>query len=322
MQALVHTAYGSPEEVLAVRELEQPTPATGEVLVRVRAAGVARGAWLITKGLPYIARPAYGLRAPRHPIAGLEFAGTVATLGPDVSGFAPGEAVFGHHLGALAEYVAVPAEALARKPERITFPQAAVVPISGTAALQAVRDAGRVAAGQRVLVIGASGSVGTFAVQLAKAQGATVVGVASRRNLDRVRALGADDTIDYTREGIAARGDGYDVILDLAGNRPVARLRRLLRRDGTLVIVGGSGGRWTMGFQRTVGGMLLSPFVPQRIVGLISTPNGADLRLLASWIAEGRLTPLAQEPLPFRRAAEAVALAGAGHGVGAIAVAL
>ncbi len=322
MRAVVQSGFGSAGDVLRVADIEQPAAGRADVLVRVSMVGIAKGNWLLTHGLPYIARPAYGMRVPKQRVAGLQFAGTVAALGEEVSGFSVGDAVFGYHPGALAEFVAAPAGALALTPPGIGAAQAAATPISGLAALQAVRDGGRVRPGDRVLVIGASGGVGSFAVQIAKAFGAEVTGVAGTRNLQMVRDLGADAVVDYTREDPTAGSPGYDVIIDIAGNRPVSRLRAALAPDGTLVIVGGTGGRWTMGFQRTLGAMLLAPFVRHRIVGLLSEPNGPDLAALAELLASGKLVPVVQAPYPLSRVAEAIEAAGAGHGAGTVVVTL
>lgn len=321
MRALTQSAFGPAPEVLSVQNVAAPTPAAGELLVRVRAAGIAKGNWLVTRGLPFIARPSYGFRRPTDPIAGLQFAGVVeATNAPD-SGLAVGDEVFGQHPGAFAELVAVPAAMVARKPALVSFAQAAATPISGFAALQAVRAAA-LAPGQRVLVVGASGGVGSFTVQIAKGKGAHVTGVASTRNIERLRALGADDVIDYTRERIDARGELYDAVIDIAGNRPVSALRRVLTPTGTLVIVGGSGGRWTMGFQRTLGAMLLNRFVRQRLIGLLSQPNAADLNELASLMADGTITPLVHPPVQLERAADAIERVGRGEVAGSLVVAL
>lgn len=317
----MQSGFGVATDVLSVAEIAEPPVGPQEVLVRVEAAGVAKGNWLITRGLPYIARPLYGVFTPKHRIAGLQFAGTVAALGEGVDGLEIDDAVFGLHAGAFAERVAAPAAALARVPAGISLEQAAATPISGLAALQAVRDAGRVRPGQRVLVIGASGGVGSFAVQIAKAFGANVTGVASTRNLDTVRELGADHVVDYTREDPIAGRPGYDVIVDIAGNRPVSRLRKALAPGGTLAIVGGTGGRWTMGFGRTIGGVLLGRFVRQRIVAVLSAANREDLGVLADLMATGKLRPLVQPTEPLDSAAEVVEMVGAGHGAGTMILA-
>jgi len=322
MKAIIQSGYGAATDVLSITEVDRPSIGPSDVLVRVKAVGIAKGNWLVTHGLPYIARPSYGVRAPKHRVAGLQFAGTVATLGGNVEGLSVGDAVFGFRAGALAEFVATAADSLAPKPVGVTFEQAAAAAISGVAALQAVRDGGRVQPGCQVLVIGASGGVGSFAVQIAKAFGGTVTGVASGRNSAMVRDLGADRVIDYTEEDPIAGDDRYDVIIDIAGNRPVARLRKALVRGGSLVIVGGTGGRWTMGFERTIGAMLLAPLVRHRIVGLLSTPNVPDLMALSELMASGRIAPVVQPSYPFLRAAEAVEAVGVGHGSGTLVVTL
>lgn len=316
MKAIIQSAFGPAHDVLAVAEIERPAVGAADVLVRVLAAGVAKGNWLITHGLPWIARPSYGWRTPKERVAGLQFAGVVEAVGAEVAAFSTGDAVFGTHAGALAEFVAVPERAMARKPDSVTFEEAAAAPISGLAALQAVRDAGKVQPGQRVLVVGASGGVGSFAVQVAKALGAEVTGVASTQSLALVRELGADHVVDYTREDVTARLGAYDVVIDIAGNRPVSHLRRALAPGGTLVIVGGTGSRLTMGFERTIGGMLLSPFVKQRIVGLISTPNQADLEALAELMAHGKVVPAVERRFALEEAAEAIETVGSGRAKG------
>jgi NADPH:quinone reductase-like Zn-dependent oxidoreductase len=322
MQAIVQDRYGAPEEVLALREIDPPAVEAGAVLVRVHAAAVGRGDWLLARGLPYVARVGYGLRAPKHRVAGLEVAGRVAAVGGGVTRFRPGQEVFGWGHGAFAEYAAVAAGALAPKPATLTLEEAAAVPISAFAALQALRDAGRVRAGQRVLIVGASGGVGTFAVQLAKAFGAAVTAVCSTRHVDLVRTLGADDVVDYTREGLTARGRRYDLILDVAGNRPLAELRRALTPAGTLVFVGGSGGPWLMGMGRTVRALAVAPFVRQRLRPFFSKENQADLVALSGLIEAGKVTPVIGRTYPLRATPEAVRALGAGHGQGKTVIAV
>jgi NADPH:quinone reductase-like Zn-dependent oxidoreductase len=316
MKAIIHEAFGTPSEVLRLDDIDIPTIGPDEVLVRVHATAVAKGDWLITQGLPYIARPSYGIRSPKHRVAGLEFAGVVDAVGSDVTRFVPGDEVVGWGNEALAEYAAVVQDQLVSKPSAINFAQAAALPVSGFAALQAVRDHGEVGSGDRVLVIGASGGVGSFAVQIAKALGAEVTGVASTRNLDLVRSLGADHVIDYTIEGIGDGGRRFDVIIDIAGNRPLSELRRALEPDGTLVIVGGSGGRATMGFGRTVRASLLSPFVGQRLRALISKPNTTDLEALVGFVENGALTSQVDNTYPLAEAPAAIDLVGAGRSRG------
>ena len=264
MKAIVQDAYGS-TDVLELRDIDKPVIADDEVLVRVHAAGVDRGVWHVMTGLPYPIRLAgYGLRAPKTPVPGMDVAGVVEAVGKDVTRFQPGDEVFGIGKGAFAEYARVPENKLAPKPANLTFEQAAAIAISGLTALQGLRDHGRVEAGQKVLIIGASGGVGTYAVQLAKAFGAEVTAVCSTTKVDMVRSLGADHVIDYTRDDFAKGEQRYDVILDIGGNSSLARLRRVLSPRGTLVIMGGeTSGRWLGGSDRQIRAMLLSPFVSQ-----------------------------------------------------------
>jgi NADPH:quinone reductase-like Zn-dependent oxidoreductase len=292
MKAIVRDRYGS-AEVLHLKDVELPRVGDEEVLVRVRAAGLDRGAWHIMAGLPYLLRGAgYGLRRPKVAGLGSELAGVVEAVGAKVTGLEPGEAVFGTCAASFAEYASTGPDKLARMPANLSFEQAAAVPVSAVTALQALRDRGRVHAGQYVLVIGASGGVGTFAVQIAKALGANVTGVSSTKKLDLVRSLGADHVIDYTHADIAVGGRRYDVVLDVGGNRPLSQLRRVLTGDGTLVIVGGEGGgRWTGGIHRQLGTMAVSPFVRQRLGTFIAKPNRTDLDALRALIEAGSVTP-------------------------------
>jgi len=292
MKAIIRDRYGS-VDVLHVGEVAVPEVADDEVLVRVRAAGLDRGAWHLMAGLPYLLRVAgYGVRRPKVPGLGSELAGVVEAVGANVRGLAAGDAVFGGARASFAEYASTQPDKLARMPANVSFEQAAAVPVSGVTALQAVRDRGRVATGQRVLVIGASGGVGSFAVQIAKALGADVTGVASTQKVDFVRSLGADHVIDYTQADITDDGTRYDVVLDIGGNRPLSQLRRVLNSDGTLVIVGGEGGdRWTGGLHRQLGATVLSLFVSQRLGTFIAKPSSADLDALRSLIETGSVTP-------------------------------
>jgi NADPH:quinone reductase-like Zn-dependent oxidoreductase len=292
MKAIVRDRYGS-ADVLHLSDVEVPEVGDEEVLVRVRAAGLDRGAWHIMAGLPYLLRVAgYGLRRPKNPGLGSELAGVVEAVGANVTGIAPGEAVFGTCSASFAEYAVTEPDKLARMPANADFAHAAAVPVSAVTALQALRDHGRVRAGQRVLVIGASGGVGTFAVQIAKALGADVTGVASTAKVDLVRALGADHVIDYMRADITDDGTRYDVVLDIGGNRPLSQLRRVLTGDGTLVIVGGEGGgRFTGGIHRQLSAMVLSLIVRQHLRTFIAKPNRTDLDALRSLIEAGSVTP-------------------------------
>jgi NADPH:quinone reductase-like Zn-dependent oxidoreductase len=290
------------------------------VLVRVHAAGVDRGVWHLMAGSPYAVRLATGLRAPRHRVRGRELAGVVEAVGAEVTAVRPGDRVFGIGEGTFAEYAAAREAKLAPMPAGLSAEEAAVVPISGTTALQAVRDHGRVQAGQSVLVIGASGGVGTFAVQLAKAAGAHVTAVGSTEKLDVVRSLGADDVVDYRTTDLLSLGRRFDVVLDIGGNRPLRNLRRLLAPAGTLVIVGGEdGGRW-LGMGRQVLALLLSPFSRQTLRMFVASENAADLVALTDHIEAGRVTPVLDRSFPLDQAAAAVAHMSTGKARGKVAV--
>ena len=321
MQAITHTGFGNPADSLSITEIPAPEITPDQVLIRVEAVGLARGDWLITAGLPYVARPMYGLRTPKQPVAGQVLAGRIEDVGAEVTRFAKGDEVFGWGEGTLAELAAIPAGQVAPKPKSVSMAQAASIPVSGFAALQAVRDQGEVTAGMRVLVIGASGGVGSLATQIALSQGAEVTGVAGPSNLQMVRDLGAD-VIDYTIGEITDQGRVFDVIVDMAGNRPLRTLRKALTPRGTLVIVGSTGGKATMGFGRTVRAMMLSPFVKQRLRSLISKPNRTDLEALADLMESGTLTPRIGATYPLADIAAAVTAAGAGRGGGATVVSI
>jgi NADPH:quinone reductase-like Zn-dependent oxidoreductase len=302
MTSIVQDRYGPvPEEVLRVGEIDKPTFRPDEVLVRVRAASVDRGTWHLMAGVPYPIRIAgFGLRRPKNANPGRSLAGTIEAVGADVTGFKPGDEVFGSCTGSFAEYARARTSMLAPKPTNLSFEQAAAVPISGLTALQAVRDHGRIQAGQRVLIIGASGGVGTFAVQVAKAYGAEVTGVCSPAKAELVRALGADHTIDYTREDFADGRHRYDVILDVGGNRRLAVLRRALTPRGRLVIVGGeTDGRWLGGIDRQLRAHLLSPFVGQTLGTFVSSENAEDLRAIRELIEAGKITPAIDRTYPL-----------------------
>lgn len=295
MAAIVQEQYGAaPEQVLRFERIDRPAITAEEVLVRVRAASVDRGTWHIMAGLPYPIRLAgFGVRRPKQGNPGRALAGTVEAVGGDVSGFEPGDRVFGICDGSFAEYARVRTDKLAHHPANLSFEQAAAVPISGLAALQAVRDHGRVQPGERVLIVGASGGVGTFAVQIAKAFGAEVTGVASAAKVGAVRALGADHVVDYTREDFTTGPQRYDVILDIGGNRRLFHLRRALTPRGRLVIVGGeTDGRLLGGSDRQIRGILLSPFIGQKLGTFVASENAEDLAALRDLVEAGKLTPV------------------------------
>jgi NADPH:quinone reductase-like Zn-dependent oxidoreductase len=320
MQAIVQHTYGSPD-VLELEDIDTPVVGEGEVLVRVLAASAHIGDWHIMTGLPYLGRMAFGLRAPKARVRGTDVAGRVESVGKDVTQFRPGDDVFGSCDGAFAEYATARKDKIAPKPANLTFEQAATVPTSGCTALQALRDAGKVQPGQTVLIIGAAGGVGSFAVQLAKAFGARVTGVCSTTKMDLVRSLGADEVIDYTREDFAGTGQRYDLILDIAGNRSVSHLRRALAPQGHLVIVGGEGGgRWFGGIGRQLGASLLSPFVSQKLGTFIAKANGEDLVALKELIEAGKVTPVIDTTYPLSDVPEAIRHLEEGHARGKVVI--
>jgi NADPH:quinone reductase-like Zn-dependent oxidoreductase len=312
MRAIVQDEYGT-AEVVELREIDRPEPRDGEVLVRVHAAGVGPDVWHLTEGVPYLARLEAGLRKPKRPVPGWDGAGVVEAVGGEVAGFEPGDEVFGSCHGSFAEYARAGTDKLAPKPANLTFEQAAAVPVSGVTALQALRDKGHVRAGQRVLVIGASGGVGTFAVQLATAYGAEVVGVCGPAGAELVRSLGATDVIDYTREEITDRPGGYDVIVDVAGMRPLSLLRRQLAPRGALAVVGGEGGGRWFGVGRTLHAALLTPFVRQRIRPFLAVTRQADLLVLKELVEQGKVTPVVDSTYPLEDAAAAIRHLKEGH---------
>ncbi|MFD3468996.1 NAD(P)-dependent alcohol dehydrogenase [Streptomyces sp. NPDC058682] len=322
MKAMVQDVYGSPE-VLRMEELDRPVAGPGEVLVRVHAAGVDQGVWHLMAGLPYAVRAVSGLRRPTTRVRGLDVAGVVEAVGPDVTRFREGDEVYGNCTGSFAEYARAKEGTLAPKPAGLSFEQAATVPVSACTALGAVRDSGRVKAGQSVLVLGASGGVGSFAVQVAKAYGAHVTGVCSTAKADLVRSLGADEVLDYTQQDPVDGSRRYDVILDIAGNRPIARLRRALTPRGTLVIVGGEGGgKWIGGNQRQLGAMLLSPFVGHRLRAHGTLVRHRALEALTELIEAGSVTPAVDRTYPLAEVPDAIRSLRDGQVRGKIAIRL
>lgn len=323
MQAIVQDRYGAaPEDVLRLAEIDRPTIGGDEVLVRVHAASVDRGTWHVMAGLPYPIRVAgFGLRRPKYSNPGRSLAGTVEAVGAEVTGFTPGDEVFGVCNGSFAEYARVRTEKLALKPVNLSFEQAAAVPISGLTALQAVRDHGQAQAGEKVLIVGASGGVGTFAVQIAKALGADVTGVCSTAKVDAVQALGADHIVDYTREDFADGRQRYDVVLDIGGNRRLSHLRRALTPRGRLVIVGGeTDGRWLGGSDRQLRATLLSPFVSQQLGTFIASENAAGLVTLRELIQAGTVAPAIDRTYPLAEVAAAIRYLLDGHARGKVVI--
>lgn len=319
MRAIVQETYGD-ADVLRLETVERPEIAENEVLVRVHAAGLDRGTWHLMAGQPYVMRLGFGLRGPRNPVPGTDVAGTVVAVGPAVTRFAVGDEVFGTGRGTFAEYAVAREDRLARKPAGLSFEEAAVVPVSATTALQALTDVGRVERGQQVLVTGASGGVGSYAVQLAKAFGAEVTGVAGTARLDLVRSLGADHVVDRTREDFADGTRRYDLILDIAGNPTLARLRRALTPTGTAVIVGGEGGGSWTGMSRQLRAVALSPFVRQRLTFFVARQRAADLERLVGLIEAGTVTPSIDRTYPLDQAPEAMRHLEAGKARGKVAI--
>ncbi len=321
MKAIVQDSYGS-TEVLRLRNLDTPAIADHEVLVHVRAAGVARGVSHLMTGLPYPIRlSGYGFRAPKNPVLGSDVAGVVEAVGAAVTRFQPGDEVYGIGHGTFAEYARAPENKLAPKPANLTFEQAAVVPVSGLTALQGLRDHGQVQPGQKVLITGASGGMGTFAVQLAKAFGAEVTAVCSTTKVDLVRSIGADHVLDYTRDDFADGKQRYDLILDIGGTPTLSRLRRALTPKGTVVIAGGeTGGRWLGGFDRQLRAVLLSKFVGQTLKTFICSENCEDLIVLTGLIESGQVTPVIDRTFPLAETPKAIRYLEDGHARGKVVV--
>ena len=308
MKAIVQDEYGSPD-VLGLQDVEKPEPRDGEALVRVHAAGVDAGVWHLMAGRPYFVRLfGIGVRRPSCRVRGSALAGRIEAVGRGVTGFRPGDEVMGSAQGSFAEYASARVDRLAPKPANLSFEQAAAVPISAVTALQGLRDVAKVRPGQTVLVTGAGGGVGTFAVQLAKDFGAEVTGVCSTAKVDVVRSIGADHVVDSARDDFTQAGRRYDVIVDIAGNRPLSHLRRALAARGTLVIVGGEGGgRWLGGFDRQlIRAPLLSLFVGQSLRPLASKERAQDLLVLRDLIEAGRITPVIDRTYPLSEAPEAI----------------
>jgi NADPH:quinone reductase-like Zn-dependent oxidoreductase len=320
MKAIAYHRYGPPE-VLGLEEVDEPVVQDDDVLVRVRAASVNPRDWHFLRGLPYVVRPV-GLRRPKSGVLGSDIAGQVEAVGKAVTRFRPGDEVFAFVLsGAFAEHAAVPEAVLGLKPATLTFEQAATVPLAALTALQGLRDHGRVQPGQKVLILGASGGVGTFAVQLAKSFGAEVTGVSSTRNLELVRSLGADHVIDYTREDFTRSGQTYDLIFQLAGTRSPSDLRRALTPKGTLVLSSGeSDGRWIGPLGRVIKAAVLSPLVRQRLGTFEAKQSGDDLRVLKELIESGKLAPVIDRTYPLIETPEAIRYLEKGHARGKVVV--
>jgi NADPH:quinone reductase-like Zn-dependent oxidoreductase len=324
VKAIVQDRYGEAEDVLRLADIDPPEIAADEVLLRVRAAGLDRGVWHVMAGLPYPIRLAgYGVRAPKNPVLGTDVAGIVEACGSDVRDFEVGDEVYGAGNGSFADYSRASADKLSRKPKNLSFEQAAAVPVSACTALQAVRDRAQVQSGQQVLVVGASGGVGTYVVQIARALGATVTGVCSTSKVELVRSLGADRVIDYTVGDFADGGSRYDAILDTGGMTSLARLRGALTARGTLVIIGGeTGGRLLGGSQRALMAMGISPFVGQKLGSFVAAVKAEDLASLTELIESGRVTPTIDRTYPLSGVAEAIRYLQDGQARGKVVITL
>jgi NADPH:quinone reductase-like Zn-dependent oxidoreductase len=315
MLAITQDNYGS-ADVLKLGDVDKPGIEPGEVLVRVHAASIHVGDWILMTGSPFIMRMATGLRKPKQRVPGTDVAGTVEAVGSAVTSLRPGDEVFGWCAGAFAEFARATEDHFVKKPASLTFEQAAAVGVSATTALQLLRDDGKVQPGQKVLINGASGGVGTFAVQIAKAFGAEVTGVTSTKNLDLVRSIGADHVIDYTREDFTTGKDRYDLILDNVGNHSMARTRAALAPTGTLISNGGGHANGKLG--RTVRAMLVSMFVRQQAGPTVKTQNHDDLVALTGLVDAGQVTPVIDRTYPLSATPEAIGHVAAGHARGTV----
>lgn len=320
MVAAVHHRYGEPSDVVDVEQVPVPPIGADEALVRVRAAGVNWADCSMTLGAPQVMRLGYGLSRPRKGIRGTDVAGVVVAVGSSVTGLTPGDEVFGYCTEAFAQYVVVDAEQLIIKPAGLSFEQAAAVPLAGCVAIQAVRDVGRVKPEDHVLVVGASGGIGSFTVQIAKAFGADVTGVCSTPNVELVRSLGADHVIDYTKQDFTLGDARYDMILDMADTHSLNDRRRVLNDDGTLIPNSGRGGRWVGSLPRIFKAWIVSPFVSQRLRPFLSLGKRSDLLALAELVEAGDLDPVVGSTFPLSETGTAIAVAGSGHALGKVVI--
>ena len=319
MKAIVQDRYGNPEAVLGLQEIAKPAVKDGEVLVRVHAASVHVGDWLVVTGVPYIARPAYG--KPKGRVPGTDIAGTVEAVGNGVTGLRPGDEVFGWCTGAFAEYASAPADHFVPKPTSLTFEQAAAVGVSASTALQLLRDQGKIKPGQKVLINGASGGIGTFAVQIAKTFGAEVTGVCSTRNVEMVRSIGADHVIDYTREDFTRNGHRFDFILDNVANHSLSDTRRVLTPSGKLQSNNGtSGGRWFGTLGTVLKSATVSMFERRQLGPAIKFANRADLLVLKELIEAGKITPVIDATYALSDTGRGLAHVGEGHARGTVVI--
>jgi len=322
MKAIVYYNYGSPD-VLQLQEIEKPIPGGDEVLIKVRAASVNPFDWHFMRGTPYLVRAIAGLRKPKVTRFGVDVAGQVEAVGRNVSEFKPGDEVFGTCRGAFADYVCTSESTLVTKPDNVTFEQAASVPIAAFTALQGLRDKGRIQKGQKVLINGAAGGVGTFAVQIAKSFGAEVTGVCSTRNVDLVRYIGADQVIDYTQENFTRNRQRYNLILDAVGNHSLSARTGVLSPEGILVMAGGSAGKWMVGaMARSVKALVLSRFGSQKMVGLLAKWSKEDLSIMSELMATGKVTPVIDRRYGLSEVPEAIRYLEEGHARGKVIITL
>jgi len=320
MKAIVYFRYGSPE-VLQCEEIEKPTPGDHEVLIKIRAASVNPYDWHFMRGEPYFIRLLAGLSKPKEARLGVDGAGQVEAVGRNVTQSKPGEPVFGACRGAFAEYACASEQALATKPENVTFEQAASVPIAALTALQGLRDKGKIQPGQKVLINGAAGGVGTFAVQIARSFGAEVTGVCSTRNLEMVRSIGADRVIDYTQEDFTKSAQQYDIVFDCVGNHSLPACRRVLNPRGIFVGAGGSPGRWMVDFfARGITGLAMAPFVTQKFVTFMAKPSKVDLTSIGDLMATGKVTPVIDRRYSLSEVPEAIRYLEEGHARGKVVI--
>jgi NADPH:quinone reductase-like Zn-dependent oxidoreductase len=325
VKAIVYRQYGSPD-VLHLEEIAKPSPADNEVLIKVRAAAVNPYDWHFMRGLPYLVRIIAGLREPKVTRLGFDVAGEVEAVGKNVTQFKPGDVVFGAcagaHAGAFAEYACAPESALATKPANVTFEQAAAVPLAAFTALQGLRDKGHIQPGQKVLVNGAAGGVGSFAVQIARSFGAEVTGVCSTRNVEMVRSIGADRVIDYTREDFTRSDQRYDLFLDTIGNHSLTACRRVLNPNGILVMAGGKSGRWKVGLLRGLRAKVLSGLSSRKLVGLFTKGSKEDLTFLRGLLEAGKITPVIDRSYKLNEVPEAIRYLEDGHARGKVLITL
>jgi NADPH:quinone reductase-like Zn-dependent oxidoreductase len=320
VKAIIQTRYGDPAEVLRVEEIPVPEVGPREVLVRVRATPISGDAWHLTRGWPYVARPILGFRRPKSRVPGLDFAGTVIAVGPGVTTVAEGDEVFGWCEGALAEYATVPEAQLTHKPSNLSLEEAALVPIASFTAIQGVRDKGRVGGGQKVLITGASGGVGNYAIQLAKHYGADVTAVSSAGKFDLVRSLGADHVIDYKTQPLTSSGQQYDVLIDLYGNPAFSEIATVMKPGGAVVLIGGFGGRWFMGVDRWLRAPFVALFRGFKARALVHKDRHDDLITLRGLIEAGEVRPVLDRTFALDETAKAIDYVTDGHARGQVVV--